>query len=100
VKSRGISNLILISFDFLSILKGWWKISEKKELDAEFESRKKILRIKMRTPMLIQASRFITTCEKKKGQSSKRAARKMENVQRYITTEKYTRFIAKSFNCI
>ena len=34
----------------------------------------------MRTPMLIQASRFITTCEKKEGQSSKRAARKMENV--------------------
>jgi zinc finger SWIM domain-containing protein 3 len=26
---RGISNLILISFDFFNILKGWWKIKEK-----------------------------------------------------------------------
>jgi zinc finger SWIM domain-containing protein 3 len=26
---RGISNLILTSFDFLKIWKGWWKIREK-----------------------------------------------------------------------
>jgi zinc finger SWIM domain-containing protein 3 len=60
VSWRGISNLILISFDFLSILKGWWKISGKKELDAEFESRKKIPRTKMKTPMLIQTSKLYT----------------------------------------
>ena len=90
-------------FDIIRFLKHFERVVEykrKKELESEFESRKKKPRIKMRTPMLIQASRFITTCEKKKGQSSKRAARKMENVQRYITTQKYTRFIAKSFNCI
>ena len=32
----------------------------KKELDAEFESRKKIPRTKMKTPMLIQTSKLYT----------------------------------------
>jgi len=54
---KDISNLILILFGFLSISKWWWKI-RKIELDAEFESKKKLARIKMRTPMLIQASKM------------------------------------------
>ena len=50
-------------FDIIRFLKHFERVVEdkrKKELDAEFESRKKIPRIKMRTPMLIQTSNLYT----------------------------------------
>jgi len=50
-------------FDIIRFLKHFERVVEdkrKKELDAEFESRKKIPRIKMRTPMLIQTSNMYT----------------------------------------
>jgi zinc finger SWIM domain-containing protein 3 len=50
-------------FDIIRFLKHFERVVEdkrKNELDAEFESRKKIPRIKMRTPMLIQASKLNT----------------------------------------
>ena len=50
-------------FDIIRFLKQFERVVEdkrKNELNAEFESRKKIPRIKMRTPMLIQASKLYT----------------------------------------
>ncbi|XP_039834243.1 protein FAR1-RELATED SEQUENCE 5-like [Panicum virgatum] len=50
-------------FDIIRFLKHFERVVEdkrKKELDAEFESRKKIPRIKMKTPMLIQTSKLYT----------------------------------------
>ena len=50
-------------FDIIRFLKHFERVVEdkrKKELDAEFESRKKIPRTKMKTPMLIQTSKLYT----------------------------------------
>ena len=50
-------------FDIIPFLKHFERVVEYKrnnELNAEFESRKKIPRLKMRTPMLIQASKLYT----------------------------------------
>lgn len=50
-------------FDIIRFLKHFERVVEykrKKELQSEFESRKKLPRIKMRTPMLIQASKLYT----------------------------------------
>nr|XP_025877975.1 protein FAR1-RELATED SEQUENCE 5-like [Oryza sativa Japonica Group] len=50
-------------FDIIRFLQHFERVVEDKrenELNAEFESRKKIPRIKMRTPMLIQASKLYT----------------------------------------
>ena len=50
-------------FDIIRFLKHFERVVEykrKKELQSEFESRKKLPRIKMRTPMLIQASKMYT----------------------------------------
>jgi zinc finger SWIM domain-containing protein 3 len=51
-------------FDIIRFLKHFERVVEDKrpnEQNAEFESRKKIPRLKMRTPMLIQASKLYTT---------------------------------------
>ena len=50
-------------FNIIRFLKHFERVVEdkrKKELDAEFESRKKIPRTKMKTPMLIQTSKLYT----------------------------------------
>ena len=50
-------------FDIIRFLKHFERVVEykrKKELQSEFESRKKLSRIKMRTPILIQASKLYT----------------------------------------
>jgi zinc finger SWIM domain-containing protein 3 len=50
-------------FDIIRFLKQFERVVEykrKKELQSEFDSRKKLPRIKMRTPMLIQASKLYT----------------------------------------
>jgi hypothetical protein len=50
-------------FDVIQFLKQFERVVQDKrnnELNAEFESRKKLPRIKMRTPMLIQASKLYT----------------------------------------
>jgi zinc finger SWIM domain-containing protein 3 len=50
-------------FDIIRFLKHFERVVEDKrqnELNAEFESRKKTPRLKMRTPMLIQASKLYT----------------------------------------
>jgi len=50
-------------FDIIRFLKHFERLVEDKrnnELNSEFESRKKLPRIKMRTPMLIQASKLYT----------------------------------------
>jgi len=50
-------------FDIIRFLKQFERVVEykrKNELQSEFESRKKLPRIKMRTPMLIQASKLYT----------------------------------------
>ena len=50
-------------FDIIRFLKHFERVVElkrNKELEAEFESRKKIPRLKMKTPMLIQASKLYT----------------------------------------
>jgi zinc finger SWIM domain-containing protein 3 len=50
-------------YDIIRFLKQFERVVEykrKKELQSEFDSRKKLPRIKMRTPMLLQASRLYT----------------------------------------
>ena len=51
------------NFDIIRFLKYFERVVEYKrnnELNTEFESRKKLPRLKMRTPMLIQASKLYT----------------------------------------
>jgi hypothetical protein len=47
---------------FSLILKEWLQASELKELDAKYNSRKKLPWIQMKTSMLIQASNMCTAC--------------------------------------